>query len=503
VFTAEDGLYALDVLETITPDIIFVDLVMPNIDGKKLCKIIRGIEKFQDTYLIILSATATEERIDVEKLGVNACIAKGSLERMEQLIHEVLDHPDAAALRCRAGEVIGAEKSIPRTITNELLNVGKHFEAILEVINEGIIEVASTGRIICVNPAAVSLFGVHKSRLLGSDFFNLFSETDRPEVLAVCENRKESETTNSKCMVHMNSRLVILRTLLIKTGKEFTFFIILNDVTEERRMETQRIQTKKREAIGLLAAGVAHNFNNLLMAIQGNISILMLKEGFNQEDRDRLKTIKAFVESGSKLTGQLIGLAKDGDWEVKPTDVNKIIEKCSGMFGRTHSEVLIHQKYQEGIWVVNADPGQMEQVFFNLFVNAQQAMPGGGELFLETQNITLDENCVRSLGINGSNFVKISVRDTGNGMDKETKERIFDPLFTTRKATMGTGLGLSSVYSTIRDHNGMITVQSKKKKGTLFNIFLPVPANQLPVEEHSRETIDMEKEPLLFVENEE
>ena len=148
IVTAEDGLCAMDVLDTMTPDVVFVDLVMPNIDGKKLCKIIRGIKRFKDTYLIILSAVATEERIDIEKLGVNACIAKGPLKRMERLIHEVLDHPDAATLRCRAGEVIGAEKSSPRTITNELLNVGKHFEAIMEVMSEGILEVTLTGRII-------------------------------------------------------------------------------------------------------------------------------------------------------------------------------------------------------------------------------------------------------------------------------------------------------------------------------------------------------------------
>ena len=274
----------------------------------------------------------------------------------------------------------------------------------------------------------------------------------------------------------------MLRMLPIKTEEAFTSIIIIEDVTEKRRMEKHLIQAKKREALGTLAGGIAHNFNNLLMAIQGNISLLMLKEGFNNGDSDRLKTIEEYVKSGSKLTAQLIQLAKDGDCEIKPTDLNKIIEKSAGMFGRTNNEVRIHQKYQEGVWIVDADPGQLEQVFLNLYVNARKAMPGGGELFLETQNITPDENFVRSLGMNGRNFVKISVRDTGIGMDKETQERVFDPFFTTRKANMGTGLGLSTAYSTISDHNGMITVQSEKGKGAIFDIFLPVSADQLPIE---------------------
>ena len=347
------------------------------------------------------------------------------------------------------------------------------------------------------------MIGVQEDRLLGSDFFDLFSETDRPEVLAVCRNQKESKTTNRKCLVHISGREVILRALTIKTGKEFTLFIILDDVTEERRMETQRIQAKKWEALGSLAAGIAHNFNNLLMAIQGNISLLMLKEGLDREDSDRLKTIEEFVKSGSNITAQLIGLAKDEDFEIKPTDLNRLIEKCSGMFRQTNSDVVIHQKFQEDIWIVNADPGQLEQVFFNLYVNAQQAMPDGGELFLETRNVSLDENCVRSLGSSGRNFVKISVRDTGKGMDKETQKRIFDPFFTTRKTSMGTGLGLSSVYSTIRNHNGVITVQSEEGKGALFTIFLPVSANRIPLEEHSYKTMDIGKESIPLVGNEE
>ena len=279
--------------------------------------------------------------------------------------------------------------------------------------------------------------------------------------------------------------------------------MIKEDVTEKRQIETQRIQAKKTEALSTLVSGIAHNFNNLLMAIQGNISLLMLKKGFNNGDSDRLKTIEEYVTSGSKLTAQLIQLAKDEDCEIKPTDLNKIIKKSAGMFGRTNNEVRIHQKYQESIWIVNADPGQLEQVFLNLYINARQAMPGGGELFLETQNVTLDENFACSLGMSGRSFVKVSVRDTGKGMDKKTQERIFDPFYSTKKGGMGTGLGLSTVYNTIREHNGMIAVESEVGNGTVFNIFFPASAEWIPMAAHPSKTIATGNGTILFVEDEE
>jgi len=296
---------------------------------------------------------------------------------------------------------------------------------------------------------------------------------------------------------------VMLKMLPIKTPESFTRIIILDDVTEKCQAETQLIQSKKKEALGTFAGGIAHNFNNLLMGIQANISLLMLKAGLNQEHCDILKTIEQYVQSGSKLAAQLMEFGKGGDCEVKPTDLNKIIEKSSEMFGRTNKDVLIHQKNQEGVWVVKADQGQLEQVFFNLYINARQAMPGGGELFIETQNVTLDENFVYSLGMNGRSFVKVSVRDTGKGMDKKTQERIFDPFYSTKKAGMGTGLGLSTVYNTIREHDGMIAVESEVGNGTVFNIFFPASAGRIPMEARPSKTMATGKGAILFVEDEE
>jgi len=500
LFTAKDGLHALDILETITPDIVFVDLVMPKISGKKLCKIIREMERLKNAFVVILSSTIVEQQIDAEKLGVNACIAKGPIELMAQHVLDVLDHPDVATINCAAGEMIGVEKYAQRQITSELLSMKKHSEAILEVMHEGIIEVLSTGRIVYVNPAGLSLLGIPESQILGTNFFQLFPETDKSRVFAACQNPMDTESTCHQCRVHINGHELILRVLFIKNKNDDSLIFMLKDITKERLMETNLLQAKKRATLGTLAGGIAHNFNNLLTAIQCNISLLMLEGGINHKASKIIDKIERYVQSGSSLTSELIKLAKGGCRELKPTDLNQIVKNSSKMFGDTNNQIRIHQRLQKEIWMVDADAGQLEQVFLNLYVNAQQAMPDGGELFLETQNVTLKKHVVESLGMNGRHYVKISVQDTGNGMDEKTRERIFEPFFTTK--SMGSGLGLATAQDTIKSHKGIITVLSEQGNGATFEIFLPVSYDQLIMKEHPCEKASAGEHAVLFREDE-
>ncbi len=141
------------------------------------------------------------------------------------------------------------------------------------------------------------------------------------------------------------------------------------------------------EAVGTLAGGIAHDFNNLLMGIQGYTSLMLLGMDVNHPHYSRLKAIEAQVQSGADLTRQLLGFARGGRYEVKPTDLNDLVRKTAGMFGRTKKEIIIHEKYDESLRLVSVDRGQIEQVLLNLFVNAWQAMPGGGSLYLETENV--------------------------------------------------------------------------------------------------------------------
>ncbi|MFC1817218.1 response regulator, partial [Thermodesulfobacteriota bacterium] len=211
VITAEDGLAALDVLKTYTPDIMLIDLIMPNIDGRMLCSIIRSMDKFKHTYLIILSAISAEEWIDISKLGANACIAKGPFDEMNQHILAAIDQPESTAARCLSGEVLGVQSVYPRGITEELLLVKKHFEVILERMSEGIVEINSQGRIIFANSSILSLIGKSEKDLLGSYFVDLFSGDDRSRIFNLIKTKgsKNKLITEDTPLLLSNSQITL------------------------------------------------------------------------------------------------------------------------------------------------------------------------------------------------------------------------------------------------------------------------------------------------------
>ncbi|MBN1637281.1 MAG: PAS domain S-box protein [Deltaproteobacteria bacterium] len=257
---------------------------------------------------------------------------------------------------------------------------------------------------------------------------------------------------------------------------------VVMDVTETEMLEKQLQQAKKMEAIGTLAGGIAHDFNNLLMGIQGNASLMQANDDLPQFISERTKNIEEYVQRGSNLTKQLLGFARGGRYEVKPTDLNDLIRKSADLFGRTKKEIAIHHKFQTDLWIVEIDPGQMDQVLLNLLVNAWQAMPGGGELYISTENAVLDKDFVKPYRISPGKYVKVSITDTGIGMDEITKQRIFEPFFTTKEMNRGTGLGLASVYGIIENHGGHINVYSEKENGTTFTIYLPASTKTVEVE---------------------
>ena len=295
----------------------------------------------------------------------------------------------------------------------------------------------------------------------------------------------------------------------IQIADEACLIFVLQDITDRRRMEEdhrkieqQLIHSQKMESIGTLAGGIAHDFNNLLMGIQGYTSLSLMNLDPAHLNYERLKRIEEQVQSGADLTRQLLGFARGGRYEVRPTDMNDILGKSSSMFGRTKKEISIHLKFRKDLWIVEVDRGQMEQVFMNLYVNAWQAMPGGGEIYLETENIMLDDEHAHSWTVKPGRHVKISMTDTGTGMDAKTQGRIFDPFFTTKEMGRGTGLGLATVYGIIKGHGGTINVYSELGNGTTFNIYLPASDREVVKEEPATATITRGSETILLVDDE-
>jgi CheY-like chemotaxis protein len=259
------------------------------------------------------------------------------------------------------------------------------------------------------------------------------------------------------------------------------------------------------ESIGTLAGGIAHNFNNILMGIQGRASLMILDKNPSNPDYDHLKDIEACVKNAAELTRELLGFAQGGKYKISATDLNALIKNVNMIFGRTNREIRINGKYEKDLWAVDVDRGQIQQVLLNLYVNAGQAMPEGGDLNIQTENITIDEQNINLFEIAPGKYIKLSVADTGVGMDDATKDKIFDPFFSTRDISQGAGLGLASVYGIVKNHGGFINVYSEKGAGATFNIYLPASEKEVVEEEigMNRHEIQYGQGTVLLVDDEE
>jgi PAS domain S-box-containing protein len=482
VWVAEDGLSALEILKTFTPDVIFIDLIMPHIGGEKLCQIIRKIPALKKAHLIILSAIAAEQEIDYTSFGADACIAKGSLDKMAKHVLAALEQADQKNGVLHPPKTIGIEDVYARNITTELLSVKKHFEVILNGMAEGILEITPEGKIVYTNPKAISLINRTEDQLLSSDFTDLFLESDRQRIKDhLTEIHRASQPIAVNGPLTLNEKQVSLHLLPVMDEMQRSIIVILTDVSEKKRMEAQLIQAQKMEAIGTLAGGIAHDFNNLLMVIQGNVSLMLLDVNPAYPHFEMLRTIEKQVQSGSKLTSQLLGYARKGRYELRPIHLNQLVADTSEAFGRTRKNITIHRDLAGNLFACEADQGQIEQVLMNLFVNSADAMPEGGDLFLKTANVNFKEIKGRGYLPNPGDYILLTVTDTGVGMDSKTIDRIFDPFFTTKELGRGTGLGLASTYGIVKGHGGYIEVESEKGRGSTFKVYLPAsgkPAQQ-------------------------
>jgi len=278
--------------------------------------------------------------------------------------------------------------------------------------------------------------------------------------------------------------------------------VSMRDITDQKRLESQLIQAQKMEAIGTLAGGVAHDFNNILMGIEGYVSLLLQEIDPHYPHHEYLKHIDEQVQSASGLTRQLLGFARGGRYEIQPVDMNRLIKKSSSLFGRTRKELTITRKFGRNLWSVEVDRGQIEQALLNLYVNAWHAMPAGGKLLLETRNMTIGEDDVMPHAMPLGHYVMIRVADTGIGMDEETSKRIFEPFFTTKKMGRGSGLGLAMVYGIIKGHGGFIFVESKPVQGTAFTLYLPASGEKVPEEKPPELDMLRGSETILLVDDE-
>jgi len=288
-----------------------------------------------------------------------------------------------------------------------------------------------------------------------------------------------------------------------KAGEVSNYVSVQRDVSHEVQLQRQLRQAQKMEAIGTLAGGIAHDFNNLLMGIQGNVSLSLLEMEPDTPLYQNLRKIEEYVANGVELTKQLLGFARGGKYEVRLTDINQLLKEQSLLLGRANKRITFKEEYAPDLYHIEADKSQIEQVIFNLFMNALQAMPREGTLTARTENTVFEKDAYKPYRVKAGRYVKISVADTGEGMDEKTQRRIFDPFFTTRDKGRGTGLGLAAVYGIVKNHEGFIDVVSSRGQGTRFDVFFPASQTTPSVKQIRFGQPKQDKETVLLVDDEE
>ncbi len=404
-----------------------------------------------------------------------------------------LQHPDGSK-RCydtmrtplldSQGKIIGVA-GICRDITEKdrlrklAMAEDYKYRAALEASPDPIVVYNMLGEVDYANPAFIKTFGWSLEECKGRKM-DFVPDDNWTETLDMIDKVKRGESFNSiesqrftkggdKITVSISGAMY-----RDSDGNLQGSIITLRNTTIQKRLEKQLHQAQKMEAIGALAGGIAHDFNNLLTAIQGHISIIQMKTDIEPLLKKNFSGIEMIIVRGANLTKQLLGFARGGKYQLEVLDLNQAISDSLELFARTHKDLIITTNLAENLHRIEADHGQIDQVLLNLYVNAWQAMQvqeESPELTIETTNYEIKGQ--QNLQLAPGSYVKTSISDNGQGMDEETQTRIFEPFFSTKPRGEGTGLGLSSVYGIIKNHSGIVSVNSEKGTGSTFNIFLP------------------------------
>jgi PAS domain S-box-containing protein len=472
VITAGDGFEALNVLSAFIPDIMFFDLIMPKIDGDKLIQIVRSMPPLKDCFLVIVSAAVAEIDFNFQETGADYYVAKGPFSAMAENFLSAIRASENPHAPVAPKPVVGLEHVYARQLTKELLSRNRHLETILESMAEGILEVYA-GKVVYANSAAIAMLGIAQQKILTAYPPDLFrgGVRERIEGLFAGLPGLPAEAGINQPL-ELNGRLVIVKKLPVK-GDESTVILMITDITERKRLEMQLQHVQKMEAIGTIAAGVAHNFRNTLTEILVNSQLIQLNHKDQADLQEITGRINSSVKKGSRLVDGLLHFSrKQISKEFKSVDLAAIIrETCQIVVKSFEAQINVQIDVPDHL-MISGDAAGLSQVLMNLCTNARDAMPDGGILRIEARR-------------DGRHAV-VRVSDTGTGMDRETLEKCFDPFFTTKPIGKGTGLGLSTAYGIIKSHDGLINIQSQPGGGTTFllQFALAKAADDLTKEEH-------------------
>jgi len=382
------------------------------------------------------------------------------------------------------------------------------YRSLVEHAVFGIYQATADGQFLMVNPALVTMLGYDSAdELLAIGLSNVYADATAG---ADAMGRQGEQFTGEEAMWRRRSgepiRVRLSGRLIEVMGRgRSAFEVIVEDITERHRLQEQLRQAQKMEAVGRLAGGVAHDFNNMLTAILGYSELLTEQIGPDKPIGRDLRAIATAAERAAALTRQLLAFSRKQVLSMTPLNLTRVVRDTEAMLRRLIGEqITINTELAEDLDAVMADGTQLDQVLINLVVNARDAMPRGGVVTIETRNATLDEDFVSThQGATAGSYAMLSVSDTGVGMTREVQTRIFEPFFTTKGPGRGTGLGLAAVYGIVKQLGGYVSVESAPECGSVFRIYLPKtdqPAHAPPAATASVSPVGAET--ILLVEDE-
>ncbi len=425
------------------------------------------------------------------------------LSSINEVLHEEI------AMRNRMEEALRESEKRNKDLYAEAKKTEELYLSFFRCSVDAIVTYDLEGKVEYISPAFTEIFGWTLEEMKGRQI-PFDHEFKKESIAAVIQDLVEQGTPcngfETKCRTK-DGRLLDVSVSASRHNdpkeKPMGTLFILRDISEKKRVEAQLHYIERMEAVGTLAGGIAHDFNNLMMGMLGNISLTLYDIGPDDPNYKRLKTVERLIQSGSELTSKLLGYARKGKYELRLINLNKIIKESSATFGRARKEIVISTDLAEDLFPVKADGSQVEQVLINLFINAADAMPGGGDLSLQTANVTHREIKDKPYTPKPGKYAMIKVKDNGTGMDRKTITRIFQPFFTTKEMGLGSGLGLASAYGIIKGHGGYINVESEKGQGSVFSIYFPASEALIQPDPIVSERIVEGDETILLVDDEE